>query len=82
MAFSSVWITLASLIAVFDIKKAVDEDGTVIEPSHEYLSALLRYPILLPHSRIPFNFILVPPNPINALSLRGLKRPKCSFELP
>ena len=41
MAFSAVWIAIASLLTVFDIKKAVDEDGNVIEPSHEYLSALV-----------------------------------------
>ena len=43
MAFSAVWITVASLVAVFDISKAVDEDGNVIEPSHEYESALVVY---------------------------------------
>jgi len=44
MAFSSVWIAVASLIAVFDIEKAVDEEGNVIEPNHEYLSALVCIP--------------------------------------
>ena len=42
MAFSAVWIAVASIIAAFDITKAVDENGEVIEPSHEYLSALVR----------------------------------------
>ena len=41
MAFASAWIAIASLIAVFDIKKAVDEDGETIEPSQEYLSSLV-----------------------------------------
>ncbi|KAG6805201.1 hypothetical protein H0H93_005348 [Arthromyces matolae] len=40
MAFSAIWITLASLIAVFDIKKEKDSDGKDIEPSHEYISSL------------------------------------------
>jgi len=31
MAFDALWITLASLIAAFDITKAVDENGNVIE---------------------------------------------------
>lgn len=41
MAFSAVWIAIASLIAAFDIEKAVDENGEVIEPSQEYSSALV-----------------------------------------
>lgn len=41
MAFSAVWIAVASLVATFDITKDVDENGNVIEPSHEYLSALV-----------------------------------------
>jgi hypothetical protein len=47
MAFSSVWIAVASIIAVFDITKAVDENGNAIEPSHEYSSALVWYVKLL-----------------------------------
>jgi hypothetical protein len=41
VAFSAVWIAVASLIAAFDMTKAVDEHGQVIEPSQEYLSALV-----------------------------------------
>ena len=41
MAFSAVWIAIASLIYVFDFEKAVDEDGNIIEPTHEYISALV-----------------------------------------
>ncbi|KAF8905213.1 cytochrome P450 [Gymnopilus junonius] len=44
MAFSAIWINVASMLAVFDIKKAVDEAGNVIEPSHEYLSGLVCLP--------------------------------------
>lgn len=56
MAFSSVWIAVASIIATLDITKAIDENGNVIEPSHEYLSALvwcvngcIQYSIASPH---------------------------------
>jgi hypothetical protein len=42
MALSSIWITVASIIATFNIAKAVDEHGKVIEPSYEYLSGLIR----------------------------------------
>src|SRR6266704_2930342 len=31
LAVSAVWITIASLIAAFDITKAIDENGNVIE---------------------------------------------------
>jgi cytochrome P450 len=53
MAFSAVWLAVASLIATFDIEKAkekvkvIDEDGIereeerTIELSHEYISALV-----------------------------------------
>lgn len=49
MAFSAVWIALASIIYCFDIKKAVDEDGNVIELDHEYLSALVMCVITSTH---------------------------------
>ncbi|KAH9476887.1 Cytochrome P450 monooxygenase 98 [Psilocybe cubensis] len=45
MAFSSVWIAIASLVAVFDISNAVDDEGNVIEPTHEYTPNLIRVPV-------------------------------------
>jgi hypothetical protein len=36
MAMSSLWISIASILATFDISKAFGEDGKVIEPSYEY----------------------------------------------
>ncbi|TFK33959.1 cytochrome P450 [Crucibulum laeve] len=44
MAFSAVWIAIASLISVFDIEKVVDDDGNAIELTHEYISALVCMP--------------------------------------
>ncbi|KAF7333787.1 Cytochrome P450 [Mycena venus] len=38
MATASIWIAVASMLAAFDIKKAVDEEGRVVEPSFEYSS--------------------------------------------
>ncbi|KAG6908815.1 hypothetical protein DXG01_003168 [Tephrocybe rancida] len=35
MAFSAVWITVASIVATFDITKARDTNGEVLEPSHD-----------------------------------------------
>jgi len=44
MAFSAVWVAIASLIYAFDFEKSVDENGRVIEPSHEYTSGLVCTP--------------------------------------
>ncbi|KII84599.1 hypothetical protein PLICRDRAFT_354147 [Plicaturopsis crispa FD-325 SS-3] len=38
LAMESLWITIASILATFDIGKAVDADGSPIEPSGEYTS--------------------------------------------
>ncbi|KAF7334612.1 hypothetical protein MVEN_02291300 [Mycena venus] len=45
MALDSLWITAASLLAAFDITKAVGEDGKEIEPSGEYFSGLACVPL-------------------------------------
>ncbi|KAF7371702.1 Cytochrome P450 [Mycena venus] len=45
MAFSSIWITVVSILATFDITKAVDEKGNVVEPSYEYLSGVISTPV-------------------------------------
>ncbi|KAF9457678.1 cytochrome P450 [Collybia nuda] len=44
MAYSSVWIAIASLVATFDIKKPLDEKGQVIEPSLEFVNNLICMP--------------------------------------
>jgi len=44
MAFSAVWIAVASIIATFDIVKAVDENGQIIEPRDEYSSSIVSIP--------------------------------------
>ncbi|KAJ6529442.1 cytochrome P450 [Mycena vulgaris] len=45
MATSSVWLAVASILATFNITKAIGDDGKVIEPSHEYESALVIKPL-------------------------------------
>ncbi|KAJ6622291.1 cytochrome P450 [Mycena sp. CBHHK59/15] len=45
MAASSVWISAVSILATFDITKAVGDDGQVIEPSYEYFPALVSMPL-------------------------------------
>ncbi|KAJ7251370.1 cytochrome P450 [Mycena rebaudengoi] len=44
MAQSTLWITVASLLAVFNITKAIGEDGKILEPSYEYHSAIISMP--------------------------------------
>ncbi|KAJ7251340.1 cytochrome P450 [Mycena rebaudengoi] len=62
MAQSTLWITVASLLAVFDITKAVGEDGKILEPSYEYHSALVSMPFpfkcsIKPRSKAAANLI-------------------------
>ncbi|KAJ7769656.1 cytochrome P450 [Mycena maculata] len=45
MAHSSVWITLVSILATFDISKAVDENGQIIEPKYDYFAGLVVMPL-------------------------------------
>ncbi|KAF5345745.1 hypothetical protein D9758_011875 [Tetrapyrgos nigripes] len=45
MALSSIWIAITCILACFDVTKAVDEDGKVVEPSGEYTSGMLGYPL-------------------------------------
>ncbi|KAK7044445.1 cytochrome p450 [Favolaschia claudopus] len=47
MAQWSVWISAASILSVFNINKSLDKNGMPIEPSGEYTSGMLCYPI--PH---------------------------------
>ena len=40
LAYSAVWIAVASLLTVFNIEKARDREGRIIDPGEEYDSAL------------------------------------------
>ncbi|KAJ6579947.1 cytochrome P450 [Mycena vulgaris] len=44
MSMSSLWIAIASILAAFDITRAVGDDGEIIEPSFEYSSGLTSAP--------------------------------------
>jgi len=44
MAFSAIWIAVASLLTVYDIAKKVDKYRNIIEPTQEYLSAIVCMP--------------------------------------
>ena len=40
---SSLWIVIASFLATFDVAKAVDAQGTLVEPVVAFENAVFRY---------------------------------------
>ncbi|KAJ7625703.1 cytochrome P450 [Roridomyces roridus] len=56
MATSSIWIVVASMLATFDISKAVDAEGRVVEPTYEYIPGLVTTPV-------PFQCAIKPRGP-------------------
>ncbi|KAJ6568897.1 cytochrome P450 [Mycena capillaripes] len=64
MALSSIWITVVSILATFDITKAVDEHGNVVEPSYEYLSGIISTPL-------PFKCTITPRSQEAVALIRG-----------
>ncbi|EKM55816.1 uncharacterized protein PHACADRAFT_256701 [Phanerochaete carnosa HHB-10118-sp] len=44
-AMESMWIAMAHILAVYNIEKPVDDFGRVIEPSGDYTSGFLTYPL-------------------------------------
>lgn len=54
LAEATVWLTIVCILATFDISKAVDENGNVIEPDPEFLSSFLRSVPTLTPSHITF----------------------------
>ncbi|KAF8189526.1 cytochrome P450 [Mycena galopus ATCC 62051] len=45
MATASLWITIASILATFEITKALDENGREIEPSYEFGFGFINAPL-------------------------------------
>ena len=43
MAYGFVWITMAGVLAAFDVEKPRDENGRVIQPSGKYSGGILGY---------------------------------------
>ncbi|EKM58562.1 uncharacterized protein PHACADRAFT_253005 [Phanerochaete carnosa HHB-10118-sp] len=52
-AMESIWIAMVHILAMYDIEKLVDDTGKVVEPSGEYTSGLVVYPV-------PFKVIFKP----------------------
>ncbi|KAJ7609994.1 cytochrome P450 [Mycena polygramma] len=53
MATSSVWISVVSVLAAFDISKAIGEDGHAVEPSYKYSPGFISAPLPFQCSIIP-----------------------------
>ncbi|KAK7462248.1 hypothetical protein VKT23_007851 [Stygiomarasmius scandens] len=53
MAWSSLWITVASVLSVFDIMPSLDQDGKEIVPLPKYTNGIVVHPV-------PFKCRLVP----------------------
>ncbi|KAK6977688.1 cytochrome P450 [Favolaschia claudopus] len=45
VASSALWITIASVLSTYNIGKATNEDGEVIEPTYEYFLGLISSPL-------------------------------------
>ncbi|KAJ7018180.1 cytochrome P450 [Mycena alexandri] len=45
LALSAIWINIASILATFNISKAVDEEGNIIEPTYEVVSGVISSPL-------------------------------------
>ncbi|KAF9004239.1 cytochrome P450 [Cyathus striatus] len=59
LARSSIWLAVASILAVFDIQKAVDENGELIEPTGAYEHGGVTHPA-------PFKCSIKPRSPAAA----------------
>nr|BAL05152.1 cytochrome P450 [Phanerodontia chrysosporium] len=53
LADDVVWLAIARILAVFDIQKAVDADGNVVEPHIEFTTVLTSHPKPFPCSLRP-----------------------------
>ncbi|KAI9067057.1 cytochrome P450 [Trametes sanguinea] len=53
MAVDSMWVTIACVLSLFDIRKAVDQDGKEITPDGEYIRGFLCHPKPFPCSIKP-----------------------------
>lgn len=50
LAYDLLWLTMASVIAVFDVEKAKDEHGVPITPNGEYAHGFTKYVRMAPDS--------------------------------
>jgi hypothetical protein len=43
LAYDSIWLSIACILSVYSIERAIDENGREIVPEVAYTSSLLRY---------------------------------------
>ncbi|KAJ7460266.1 cytochrome P450 [Mycena latifolia] len=65
VATSSVWITVVSILATFDIQKAIDDMGNVVEPTGECVSGLVSVPL-------PFKCSITPRSEAAVALIKGM----------
>ncbi|KAJ7237789.1 hypothetical protein C8J57DRAFT_1374727 [Mycena rebaudengoi] len=65
MARSSIWSVVAFMLATFNIDKGVDEASHIIEPTFEYLTALVSAPL-------PFRCSITPRSNEAVRLIRGI----------
>lgn len=41
MAYESIWLIVASILATFDIEKSVDKEGNTVTPEEDYTSGFV-----------------------------------------
>ncbi|KAI5920501.1 cytochrome P450 [Camillea tinctor] len=66
LADSSVWLTVARSLAVFDISKGIDESGREIEPDVRFSGGLISHPI-------PFKATIKPRSPRHEELIRAVE---------
>ncbi|KAE9392498.1 cytochrome P450 [Gymnopus androsaceus JB14] len=64
-AYSFAWLTIASLLAVFDVTLPIDENGIPIEPTYEYTSTVISVPL-------PFKCVIKPRSEATEKLVRSL----------
>jgi hypothetical protein len=60
MARASLWLTAASILAVFDIRKVIRADGTCMEPSSAQTNSFVRYVSCLAHIAFELMYVSHP----------------------
>lgn len=59
MALSTFWISVASILHSFNITKAIDSDGKLIEPKVVYIPGVIKYvdayALILPESSLVYH---------------------------
>lgn len=80
-----VWIVVASLLSTYNISKAVDENGQIIEVKPDYTSILIRYVQIPPLKAIRSTEVPVfsaIPNHLNAVLLPDQTTPEHLLNRP